>query len=246
MYNLLKEKLIELKQKYGASGLKIEFETECISLDDLFAARNLAREAEIDFVIKIGGCGAVRDIFEAKEAGAGVIVAPMIESVYALKKFVNTVREVYCNSVQIPCLYINIETENGVLQFPKIVSAEEFKEITGVVIGRNDMAKSYEIDDVESDFIRKTVYSIAKMAYECGKIVIAGGKITPESELSFSQSFVRCETRKIVFASIPDKEGILKALEFESLFIENKKNKTSEDYARLGELKTRMPGMIVD
>lgn len=245
MYNLLKEKLIELKQEYGASGLKIEFETECITFEEVLEAKRLAQASGVELAIKIGGCGAVRDIFEAKGAGAGVIVAPMIESVYALKKFVSSVEEVYNNFAESPDLFINIETEQGVLNFSKIVSSDEFDKITGVVIGRNDMAKSYGIEDVESDIIKKTVLSIANQTFEYGKVVIVGGKVTPESDFLFFPSIAKCETRKIIFNNFPETDGILKALEFEALFIENKKNKSSEDYARLRELKTRMPVVIV-
>ena len=246
MYNLLKEKLIELKQEYGASGLKIEFETECITFEEVLEAKRLAQASGVELAIKIGGCGAVRDIFEAKEAGAGVIVAPMIESVYALKKFVSSVEEVYNNFAESPDLFINIETEQGVLNFSKIVSSDEFDKIAGVVIGRNDMAKSYGIEDAENDLIRNNISVIANKANKCWKKVIVGGKIMPESKLQQLQPFVQCETRKIVFENIPDAVAILKALEFETLFIENKKNKSSEDYARLRELAGRIPAAIVN
>ena len=245
MYNLLKEKLIELKHKYGAAGLKIEFETECISLDEVIEVRRLTKECGVDLAVKIGGCGAIRDIFEAKEVMADVIVAPMIESGYALKKFVSSVEDVYNDFAEIPELHINIETEQGVLNFSKIVSCKEFKKITGVVIGRNDMAKSYGIEDAENDLIRKNISVIANKANKCGKKVIVGGKVTPESDFLFFPSIAKCETRKIIFNNFPETDGILKALEFEALFIENKKNKSSEDYARLRELKTRMPVVIV-
>jgi hypothetical protein len=51
--------------------------------------------AGVDVAIKIGGCEARRDLHDAKVLGAAKVVAPMIETPYSLKKFVEAVNIIY-------------------------------------------------------------------------------------------------------------------------------------------------------
>ena len=78
------------------------------------------------------------------------IVAPMVESEYALKKFIQTIPG-YFNGK----LFINLESKNGFLNLRKILKTKEFNKLNGIVIGRSDLAGSFNLSKnlVNSDKI---------------------------------------------------------------------------------------------
>ena len=243
--------LNELKDVYAIQSLKAEFEAEGASFDDVLLLKQYAEFAGLGLTLKIGGCEAVRDIIEAKKIGVDVIVAPMIESVYALKKFVLAVKSIYSDSV-LPKLFINVETITAISNFDEIIGSECFKFIDGVVIGRTDLLGSMNLSSLDSDInlIFDLTNDIAQKVQNLGKEFIVGGNIVANSkeflkDLSYLSSF---ETRKIVFdVSVLNTnylaDGINKALEFEILWLENKsvlQNGISEmDQKRLAVLKER-------
>ena len=242
---MLKERLLELEQEYGACGLKIEFETEDISLDEILALRQISGDAGLKLAIKIGGCGAIRDICDAKRAGADSVSAPMIESVYAVKKFVKSIEEIYNDSANSPALYINIETKNGMKNLDEIIYSEAFQKLDGIVIGRNDLAKSLGIKDIAAPKLINTVLDTAQKVHNTGKTVIIGGKITPEEDFSYFPDFAGIETRKIIFPICPDFKAITKALEFELAFMETKQNKICTEIRRVKEIQARIQTCVL-
>ena len=78
--------LKELRQKHNILAVKAEFEAEGTRKDELVSLSQLVARADLDLHIKIGGCEAVRDMHECRTFGARAIVAPMIESPFAMKK----------------------------------------------------------------------------------------------------------------------------------------------------------------
>ena len=50
--------------------------------------RMITNKANLNLNVKIGGCEAKNDIFFCKKIKTNSMVAPMIESEYALKKFI--------------------------------------------------------------------------------------------------------------------------------------------------------------
>ncbi|MBE7709866.1 MAG: citrate lyase beta subunit [Cyanobacteria bacterium SIG32] len=243
--------LTDLKKKHGVVALKAEFEAEGASFDEVLLLKQYASEVGLNLTLKIGGCEAIRDIIDAKTIGVDTIVAPMIESAYALKKFVSAVEMVYSNNT-LPKLFINIETITSVNNFAEILYSDSFKSIDGIVLGRTDLLGSMELisNDIKENQLFDIANSISEKVYAKGKKMVIGGSISFNSleflkGISYLSGF---ETRKVVFSAdtlncIDLSYGINKALEFEILWLENKiaqQSQTDNLYIqRLNVLRSR-------
>ena len=129
MQNLIK-KLKNLK-KLGAVGIKQSLEDEGASFQDIVLMRKITSLVKLDLNVKIGGCEAKNDIFFCRKNNVNGIVAPMVESQYALDKFIQTISRNKKNS-----LFINLESKTAFKNINKIINSKNFRFLNGVVIGR--------------------------------------------------------------------------------------------------------------
>ncbi|MDR1168601.1 MAG: aldolase [Heliobacteriaceae bacterium] len=211
------EKLLaDLKNNYNAKAVKAEFEAEGATFDEALRLKKIAHNAGLGFTVKIGGCEAVKDLKEAKIIGADAVTAPMIESAYAFKKFIAAAKPVFGGE-----LYINIETVTGFNCLDEIL--EDAQSLCGIVFGRTDMCGSLGLGCSEADSAR--IFEYAKIISEktrlSGKKFLIGGNICPKSidflgNLPYLSGF---ETRKIIFNTPASAQGILKAIEFELMWL---------------------------
>lgn len=266
--SLLKDKLFnslkDLKENYNITGVKSEFETEGATFEEAQTLKELASSLNLEFTLKIGGCGAIKDLYDAKKLGADNIVAPMIESEYALKKYIEGVG-VGVNGVNIGRInpknypikkYINIETITGFENLDKIINSPYFNNIDGIVFGRSDFAESIQLnkDEVNSAKILDVAKEISQKIKLYNKDFIIGGNVTAESVEFFKQiPNTKFETRKIIFdsSSVNNPEiqtGIIKSLEFEILWLKYKQEKfnnlSNEDLKRIKSLETNCKALI--
>ena len=62
--------LRHMRDEYGLIGVKGEFEAEGARLEDLLRLKDIASAANLELIIKIGGCEAITDMRHARSAGA--------------------------------------------------------------------------------------------------------------------------------------------------------------------------------
>lgn len=245
--------LIELKENYYLTGVKAEFEAEGTRLEEAMRLKEITLKAGLGFHLKIGGCEAIKDMYDALNLGVQSVIAPMVETPYALKKYIDAANNVFAEQSQEVEFLINIETITSVENFAKMLTAQAIEKLSGIVIGRVDLTGSlgWTNDTVNNSKILDISNKLAVQAKTKGLKVIVGGGVSVQS-MPFFQAFPPgnldgFETRKLIF-SCPGalknpKEAFLKAIEFELLWLKNKKKYygliQAEDDARLKKIEKR-------
>lgn len=246
------EILKELRDEHNVLAVKAEFEAEGSRTDELVKLNEIVFRADMKMFIKIGGCEAVRDLDQCRLLGASGIMAPMIETPFAMKKFVSAAKKVYGDEINDIEWIINAETVTCFENFDEILSvSKDF--LNTVVIGRKDLSASidYQNSNVNSKEVLEMTTKFAEKSKNSNLVVGMGGGISVDS-ISFIQKMEglidKFETRKIVFGYENNakkiKKGILKAIEFESLYLQNKSDfydrMANEDKARLKAISKRI------
>lgn len=80
---LMVDRLVDLKENHHVVGVKAEFEAEGTRLEEAMRLKEVSLKAGLGLTLKIGGCEAIRDMFEGKDLGTVHMVAPMVETPYA-------------------------------------------------------------------------------------------------------------------------------------------------------------------
>lgn len=227
----LLQKLEDLRENHHVLSVKTEFETEGSSYEEAFVLKELSEKINLEYTVKIGGCGAVRDIIDAQNLKAHNIVAPMIETPYSLEKFVLSFSSVYKESDLLNTRFlINIETITGINNLPKIAVSPFFEKIDGIVLGRKDLINSLNLssDEINSSLILEYAMQIADVVATKNKKLIIGGELCSNSLDFLRKLGAKCalqfETRKIIFDSqaindINISIGLRKSIEFEIMWL---------------------------
>ncbi|MFA7676571.1 MAG: aldolase/citrate lyase family protein [Candidatus Omnitrophota bacterium] len=247
--------LKELKENYSAVSVRAEFESEGTKLEELLRLKEVSMTAGLGLTLKIGGCESMRDILEARVVGVNCLAAPMVESAYALSKYLRAVDKVFLpeekKNIEIVC---DIETINASDNLEKMLLVPEISGLQGVVIERVDLCFSLGLkeNDINSSKVNDIVLNIIQKAKKKNLLCIIGGGVSADS-LDFFRSLPtgsldRYETRKICFncpkaLGSQAQKGILKALAFEVLWLKNKfsyyEGISSADKKRLSLLEER-------
>lgn len=248
--------ICELRDKYGAVGLKAEFEAEGTRVEELLRLLELGHRGNMKMALKIGGCEAVRDLIEAKQFGVNYIIAPMVETPYALSKFVEAKNKVFsedeCEDVD---FLFNIETSSGYDNLQELVdTASKPTACDGIVFGRVDFVGSKRMarESVDYDEVTNSVITVGSESKKKGLDLVVGGGISVNSLSCLrkiqASHLSRFETRKVIFDAsaldIPGFErGLLAAVHFELLWLLNKRDFyrviTEEDDKRISMLENR-------
>ena len=181
-------KIIALKGEFEAEGLS----RNVLAAEVLFAGRN-----GLPYLVKIGGCEAKSDMRFLLQIGVRRIVAPMIESAFAMRKYMEMLPDGAFDHVG-----VTIETANAVERIEEILEAGH--KLTEVTVGRTDLTASFGGTGVDSPETIGMVKAVARAAHKRGLHTTMGGSVSAQTRQLLSndaelRELVTCvETRKCV------------------------------------------------
>lgn len=255
MYGFEKEiftQLMKLKKNYSLKGVKAEFEAEGSSFTDIVRLRRMTAKAGVKLFLKIGGVESVKDIKDSVELGVDGLIAPMVETKFGVKKFIQAFESIYKNHKI--HLTLNIETKNAVNQIDEILDYARGK-ADSITIGRTDLSASYFHENVvpDSNFITNILETVGEKAKHHKMETAIGGSLSRASLAIFRKNkkvlrlFDKIETRKVILPAevmVCNKNAINEALRFEELYILSKKEINDvfieSEIARLTQLERRL------
>jgi len=254
------EVLIDLREHHHVVGVKAEFEAEGTRMEEALRLKDVVSKAGLELTVKVGGCEALLDMYNARAIGVAHVVGPMVETPYALHKFLGAVRLAFPPEErdQVDFL-VNIETIDAVRNFSRMLELPEIGELDGVVLGRVDLTGSLGKDReyVNSPEILEIAHDVFSKAKARGMECVIGGGVSKESVPFVRQLGLgmvdRYETRKVIFGCPGALEpgydkGILKAVGFELMWLKNKRDYYGlifeEDKQRIQMLQARYEKLI--
>ena len=258
--NSYEKKMLEIlrqgKEEFGILATKAEFEAEGTRTDELLRLLEIANKADVGLALKVGGCEAIRDMLEARQFGVRYIIAPMVETPYALSKYIAAKDKVYSAEEQEDVSFLfNLETITAFKNLEAMLEIAAAKPgCNGVVFGRVDFSGSIGTgrDGIESENVTKAVEVASQACRDRGLDFIVGGAVSIDALANLQRikaiHLDRFETRKVVFSgSALDSPDLAKALRqavhFELLWLLNKREYYGlmhrEDQTRIEMLESR-------
>ncbi len=246
------EILKELRDDCECIAVKAEFEAEGSRTDEMIMLCEVIHRADMNLIIKIGGCEAVRDLDQCRLLGATGVMGPMIETPFAMTKFKGAAEKVYGDNLDAIDWIINTETITCHANLDAILDAGKGF-LDTIAIGRVDLSASMGLsrDVINSGEVFDVAVDMAKKARSHSLTVGFGGGVSFDAIpfiLKMASYADRFETRKIVFSLTEDeariRRGIMLAMEFEMLYLKEKcgfyDRMANEDRARLDMLAARI------
>ena len=227
-----------------AHKVKGEFEAEGLTREEVASEAIYAARFGLDYLVKISGCEALSDINYISQIGIQSLVCPMIESQFAMKKYMKSIEDYDFSSIG-----VTIETVTAVSSIHQILLAGT--ELTEVTVGRSDLAASMNIQDVECMEVIDLVVKVCAVAKSKGLRTAMGGTISQKTLNTLVQRDDLCavldyvETRKLVVSvDMFRTQGVLKQLiDFELDLLERKTEQLSRKLAlqqeRVSKLQQR-------
>lgn len=258
--NDIERKMVAIAQwlkPYGLCGARASFEDEGISNIQLARLKDVIACAGLPLFLKIGGCENLTGVYDGLTVGVEEMIAPMIESKFALQKFISMIlKEIAEDNRRSMVFGANLETIDGVRQFDAMLTLPDLKVLTLVNIGRVDLIGSMGLDrsTINSEQVFGICAEVFTKAKKAGLKTSLGGGIDAEAlpfiqRLDEAELLDRFETRRLVFGANTWTSGLSvmkEALKFELLYLSNLQRFGSRiqarDKARIAMIENRLGG----
>lgn len=257
--NILEYEMIEvlkkLKNDYGVFEIKAEFEAEGSRMEEMMRLKDVTASVGLPIILKIGGVEAVTDIYNALSIGVKGIIAPMVETPFAMSKYLSMIKTMIAedNAKDIEFAF-NVETKTAISNLDEMLSLKDIDLLSGLTVGRVDLSGSLGLSrkDINCTDIFKKCAICFSIAREHQLKTGLGGAISTDSinfikRLCNSDLLDKFETRKVVFPAEAYRHGedaILTAIKFELLWLQSKRRYYSrikaEDDKRIEMLEARL------
>jgi citrate lyase beta subunit len=196
----LQKRLSSLSRQHGVIALKTGTEVEDMDGTEIAVLRQISAAAGLPLVVKIGGPEARRDMRECLALGVDVLLAPMVESVYALVNFVDTAKSIMRETGKEARLAINLETGLAVQNLDAMIATSAFAQLSHVTIGRGDLSKSMNLSVDDEEVLTVTRNTLVRLNRQ-NKVTSVGGGLSVHNISTMAELLpsARFNTRHIVF-----------------------------------------------
>lgn len=223
------------------TSLKGEFEAEGLTRIDIAAEALFAARQGLDYLVKISGAEAKSDVFYLVDLGVTSLVCPMVETPFAMEKYIDMLPKDAFEHVG-----VTIETITAVSNIDAILT--EGKVLTEVTIGRTDLTASFRGEGVESEQTIAMVKTVARAAKAKGLKVTMGGSVSKytrellqvDNELRELLDYI--ETRKAVMPvkTFLEESALLQALNLEEVLLRRRVRNSERTLPMLTERLTSL------
>jgi len=260
--NVLERHMLDLlvrgRDEFGMVAVKAEFEAEGTRPDELQRLLHIAHYANVKVALKIGGCEAVSDLLASKLYGASHIIAPMVETPYALQKYIEAKTKTHGDNPEGVKFLFNIETQTALENLDSMVPIARAG-TDGIVFGRVDftLSRGMARTAINDPAITEAVLRVAAVCRDNDLELVVGGSVAVEAVPALRRirnvRLDRFETRKVVFdgsalESGRIEDGILNAVHFEAAWLMNKRNYyaaiAEEDVKRIEMIEARLSRVV--
>lgn len=172
--NILEDRMVKMltdaKQRFGVFRMKASLEDEGMYPRQLARFKDIISAAGLPLILKIGGPEAVTDTYLGLDVGVAGLVAPMVETPYALKKYLDLIgRKVAWDNRHSIEFAFNLETITGFRNFDAMLNVPGLELLAGVTVGRVDLTGSMglnraDINSLDVFKICQEVFTKAKKA----------------------------------------------------------------------------------
>ncbi|MDB5811840.1 MAG: 2,4-dihydroxyhept-2-ene,7-dioic acid aldolase [Betaproteobacteria bacterium] len=227
--------LVDLKENHHASAIKGNMESTGMQTWELMRLKEVVLRSGLKLTVKLGGAEAITDMREARAVGADRIAAPMTSCEFSLRKYVAAIDTIFPAEEKKGIDFIfYIETITAYNNLEAMLQAPKVGELSGLVIGREDLVWSMGMTGTDDDYNNAKVLQLTKdtltKAKAKGFETTIGGGTTSERNLKTLKDLPPglldgFQTKMVRFkcpAAFDDKSaGLLKATEFEVLWLKN-------------------------
>lgn len=176
----LNQMVDQLYSKHGLAMFKAGSEWEDMNLDEIIYLQQLGTY-DIPVLMKVSGVEARTEMRQLLQAGVDIFLAPMVESAYALEKFVTITQEVGQQHGKKPKTAIMIESVQTYQNLSSILNSPYFDQLEMVVLGRWDLANSMGTTNVDAPEVKEICQEIVDAVLAKNKNISVGGFVNPKT-----------------------------------------------------------------